>query len=312
MKSRIAAAAPTHAPTALHALLRHLIDYAGLFPPAALGMLPSVTDYAAYLRSDFAWILGRFIVPGSRLQELEDALRRIPEPDSVRTCWELSVLLGPDAAADAARIVDFNMRGQSDRGFHLPIESVEVKVESPEEVKRLAAMIPRGFTTYFEIPLAGRKRECIAAVAECGRRAKIRTGGETADKFPDPARVLEFIKLCADARVPFKATAGLHHPLRSVHPLTYKPDSPSGWMHGFLNVFLAAAFLRAGMEPRFAAELLEERSAEAICWTSDEVRWRNHHLAQTEIATARQHFCISFGSCSFMEPIDDLRSLGLL
>ena len=312
MKSRITAAAPTHTPTALHALLSHLIDYAGLFPPAALGMPAAVTDYAAYVRSDFAWILGRFIVPVSRLQEFEDVLSRVPQPDSVRTRWELSVLAGPDAVADVARIVDFNARGQGGRGFHQLIESVEVKAESAEEVKQGAASIPRGLTTYFEIPLAGRERECIAALAECGRRAKIRTGGETADKFPDPERVIEFVKLCADAKVPFKATAGLHHPLRSAHRLTYEPDSPSGWMHGFLNVFLAAAFLRAGMEPRVAAELLEERSAEAIRWTSDEVTWRDHRLPDAEIAAARQFFCISFGSCSFMDPIDDLRSLGLL
>ena len=312
MKARIAAAAPTHALNALHSLLSRLIEYAGLFPPAALEMLPAVTNYAAYSRSDFAWMLGRFIVPVSRLQEFQDALDRLPEAASVGTHWELSMLLGPDAAADVTRILDVNARGRGDRGFHLSIESVEVRGETSEEVKRLAAIIPRQLATYFEIPLAGRERECVAAAADCGRRAKIRTGGETSGKFPHPMRVIEFIKLCADAKVPFKATAGLHHPLRSVHPLTYQPDSPSGWMHGFLNVFLAAAFLSAGMEPRVAAELMEEQSPDSIRWNSDEVTWRGHRLSQAEIADARQHFCISFGSCSFIEPIDDLRSLGLL
>ena len=43
-------------------LLRDLIDYAGLFPPASLAMAPSVANYDAYLRSEWSWILGRFIV----------------------------------------------------------------------------------------------------------------------------------------------------------------------------------------------------------------------------------------------------------
>src|ERR1019366_9939661 len=101
--------------------------------------------------------------------------------------------------------------------------------------RRLSGLIPAKLAVYFEVPLSSCS-ECIAAVAGCGRRAKIRTGGETADKFPASASVIEFIRLCAAANVPFKATAGLHHPLRSVHRFTYQPESASGIMHGFLNV----------------------------------------------------------------------------
>ena len=149
-------------------------------------------------------------------------------------------------------------------------------------------------------------------MAGCGRRAKIRTGGETADKFPALENVVGFIRLCAAANVPFKATAGLHHPLRSVHRFTYQPDSPSGVMHGFVNIFLAAAFVRAGMETKLAVQLLEEQSADAFHFSADGVDWRQHRLSQREIAAARRSFAVSFGSCSFTEPIDDLKSLRLL
>jgi len=124
--------------------------------------------------------------------------------------------------------------------------------------------------------------------------------------------VIEFIRLCADRDVAFKATAGLHHPLRSVHRFTYEPESPSGVMHGFINVFLAAAFLRAGMDRKLAVEVLEERSSQAFHFDADGIGWRQHRLSRNEIAAARRNFAISFGSCSFTEPIDDLRSLHLL
>jgi hypothetical protein len=295
-------------------LLRDLIDYAGLFPPASLSVTSAVANYEEYTRSDWRWILGRFIVPVARLSEFEEALTRLPTaaPGMRFAKWRLSVLLGSDPAADAVRIREFNARvARSSSGRAAVVESVELKVASAEEIAKLSEMIPTELVTYFEVPLPS-CAECIAAVASSGRRAKIRTGGETADKFPASASVIEFIRLCAAANVAFKATAGLHHPLRSVHRFTYQPESASGIMHGFVNLFLAAAFLRTGMENEIATQLLEEQSAEAVHFDLDGAAWRQHRLSHQELAAASQDFAISFGSCSFMEPIDDLRSLHLL
>jgi hypothetical protein len=295
-------------------LLRDLIDYAGLFPPASLAMAPSVANYDTYSRSEWSWILGCLIVPVARLAEFEEAFAGLPAPTPGTgfTNWRLSVLLGSDPVADVACIREFNARmASSSSGRRAVIESVEVKVASREEISRLSGIIPSELAPYFEFPLPG-CAECIAAVAGCGRRAKIRTGGETADKFPAPENVVEFVRLCAAANVPFKATAGLHHPLRSVHRFTYQADSPSGIMHGFVNVFLAAAFLRAGMETKIAVQLLDEQSADAFRFNAAGVGWRRHQLSQREIAAARRGFAVSFGSCSFTEPIDDLKGLRLL
>ena len=92
----------------------------------------------------------------------------------------------------------------------------------------------------------------VAAIARRGGRAKMRTGGVTAEAFPTAAQVLRFLRACTEARVPFKATAGLHHPLRAEYRLTYAPDSPRGTMFGFLNVFLTAVLLRHGLSDKDA------------------------------------------------------------
>jgi hypothetical protein len=96
--------------------------------------------------------------------------------------------------------------------------------------------------------------------------------------------------------------------------LTYKPDSPTGVMHGFLNVFCAAVLLWHERDRRQeAAWMLGERDADAI--TMDEaMTWHNSGVMLTaqQIEKAREQFCISFGSCSFTEPIEDLRKLGWL
>ncbi len=306
-----AAASSPEALNASGVLLRELIDYAGLFPPASLSMAESVANYAAYLESRWNWILGRFIVPVARLGEFEKQLSELPvSPREGASNWRLSALMGADAAGDVSRIHEFNLQGVKP-GRRAVIEAVEVKAASPAEVAHLSALIPSDLKAYFEIPISN-SEECVTAIAGFGRRAKIRTGGETPDKFPTPANVVDFIRLCLASNVPFKATAGLHHPLRSVHRLTYQSDSPSGMMHGFINVFLAGAFLRAGLEAELAVQLLEASSSSAFQFAADGVRWREHHLGLNEIAAARRDFAISFGSCSFTEPIDDLQLLHLL
>ena len=300
--------------TASAVLLRDLIDYAGLFPPASLAMAQSVANYQSYSQSEWNWILGRFIVPAARLGEFEDAFATLADQAS-EACfarWRLSALLGTDVIADAARIHEFNARmANGVSGKSAVVQSVELKVANVDEIKRLSEIIPRELDTYFELPWSSNSA-CITAIADCGRRAKMRTGGETADKFPAAESVIEFIRGCAAANVPFKATAGLHHPLRAVHRLTYQPDSPSSMMHGFINVFLAAAFLRAGMATSVATQLLEEQSPKAFQFHSEAIEWRQHELTRDEITATRQGFAVSFGSCSFTEPIDDLKSLCIL
>ena len=122
----------------------------------------------------------------------------------------------------------------------------------------------------------------VAAMGVHGLRAKIRTGGVTADAFPSARDVARFLSACARHDVMFKATAGLHHPLRGDFALTCAADAPRGTMFGFLNVFLAAAFMRRG-----------------------------HSLSVGALAEERARFALSFGSCSFREPIDDLLALHL-
>jgi hypothetical protein len=315
-KTSVAMQNSAEAAHALDALVRGLIDYAGLFPPASLPMAAAVANYANYSRSEYSWILGRFILPVARLGEFEQALgnsfAETSGDESVgRKPWALSALPGADVAADLVRIREFaNQSAHS--AVKIETQSLEIKVTSPQEIERLSAIIPRELEAYFEVPLSPNPRHCISAIANAGRRAKIRTGGETADKFPSPESVIDFIRQCAAANVAFKATAGLHHPLRSQHRFTYQPESPSGVMHGFLNVFLAAAFLRAGMDVALALELLKEQSAQTLHFDSDGVVWREHRLTLRDIQVARNNFSISFGSCSFTEPVEDLRALHLL
>jgi len=168
------------------------------------------------------------------------------------------------------------------------------------------------FVTYCEIPLAEDFGDLVKETAEAGVRAKLRTGGITEGSIPATSDVVRFLFACAAKRLPFKATAGLHHPLRGLHALTYAPGAPKDVMHGFLNLFLVAAFLVEGMEVSEAIQLMEEANPMALGFDNAFVRWRSHTLSVDRLALARRGFAMNFGSCSFREPIDELTELGFL
>jgi hypothetical protein len=145
-----------------------------------------------------------------------------------------------------------------------------------------------------------------------GGFAKFRTGGLSPDKIPSAEEVANFLAEAAGRGLPFKATAGLHHPLRSMQPLSYDRESPRALVHGFLNLFAAAAFAWQGSKRAVLVELLEETDPGAFVFGDEDLRWRNRVLGTGDIRAARLKFAHSFGSCSFEEPVSDLQQLGLL
>lgn len=289
--------------SALRPLLSGIVDYAGLFPPAALDMAAAVRNYADYRREPDAWMLGRFVVPVSRLAEFERELEATDVPDP----WDISALLGSDAVAEIAIVDAFNERNR-DRAR---IDSLEGKLTSAEAIAAAARAAGNRFALFAEVPVNEDPRALIEAMRDAGVSAKIRTGGVTADAFPSAQDIVRFMRRCAEARVPFKATAGLHHPLRAEYRLTYAPDAPRGTMYGYLNVFLTAALLDVLTDAE-AISLLEERDPSAIEVTRDLIRWREHELRADRASAARDRVASSFGSCSFREPVDELRALSLV
>ncbi|MGB7188972.1 MAG: hypothetical protein WBD10_02440, partial [Acidobacteriaceae bacterium] len=176
--------------TAGRALMTGLVDYAGLFPPAELGMLEAVRRYREYLAGEDRWALGRFVVPAARLAEFEAAFEQVccGEREPV---WALSVL----GAGDWSRLT---------RGALL-VQSVEVKAGSVTEAERELAECGGEVPVYVEFD-PGRAAAMLPTLSRAGERAKIRTGGVVAGAFPSVETVAGFLVACARTRVPFKAT----------------------------------------------------------------------------------------------------------
>ena len=295
--------------SAIHALLRDSIDYAGLFPPAGLGMSEAVANYASYRTGPHAWALGRFVVPAGRLVELEQATEGLLPPSNG---WRIAALLASDPTRELEAIGEFNCRHAAEGAGAAAVDVVEAKADSAEAAERLLARIPGYLQPYIEIPVSSDPAPLAAAVGRAGGRLKVRTGGVTGDAFPSATDLARFLRTAVQAGVPFKATAGLHHPLRAEYRLTYEPGSACGTMFGFLNLFLATAFVSAGMDDAAVERLLEERDRQTLRFDAGGVEWRGRRIDLETLSRTRESGIVSFGSCSFTEPIADLQSLDLL
>ncbi|MEO6590907.1 MAG: hypothetical protein ABIO52_01155 [Gemmatimonadaceae bacterium] len=286
-----------------------IIDYAGLFPPARLRMDDAVREFARYESSEDRDLLGRFILPVSQLPEFAAAAHSFI--GDRRDRWRLSTLVSPGKDADREAIAQFSHKHATvGRGF--VIDAIEMPVASAAEIDWAVRSFGQDFAIFLEPTDAENAAPLLAVIAKSGAKAKLRTGGVVASAIPSATTVMQFIDACASLSLPFKATAGLHHALRGDYPLTYEADAPRGTMFGYLNIFLVAAFHRAGLPESALFDLLEENESSSITFDESGAWWRGNLADESHLTATRKTLAVSFGSCSFTEPVDEARSMNLI
>jgi len=261
-------------------------------------MPDAVSGYAGNRAGEDRWALGRFVVPYNRVADLVAA---ITTHGATSLPWPASVVGDASAFADIGALVE----QRESLGTVLSLESVEARAGTLPQVASLGPLVDRGFEVFAEVGVAEGLEDRLAAIARIGAAAKLRTGGTVAEAFPSPQDVLRFLRACRAAGVRFKATAGLHHPLRGEYALTYEAGAARGTMHGYLNVLLAAVLVWSGHDDDAVLALLEERAASAFTADETGLTWRGMHVATARLADVRANFMAGFGSCSFREPLDE-------
>jgi hypothetical protein len=299
----------------LRALLAHSIDYAGMFPPCSLGLDSALRNQAEYVLCADAWMLGAFVLPTEQFDATKQLLSQFDAQHPLRIA-----ALGPKTASANAFIealddADAATRSLSRHNVDLiSISHLEMFLPKDVEVASLneARSILGDLPVFWEAP-PERAEQTIALLAEFNSDTdsptfgyKLRTGGVTADAFPTSMQIAKALVTPATHQLPLKFTAGLHHPLRQ-----YREEVETK-MHGFLNV-LGAAVLAAEhrWDPNQTAIMLDDENADSFSFTDDFFAWREWRI-DTKRLQYRRRFVVSFGSCSFDEPRDDLRVLNLL
>jgi hypothetical protein len=299
----------------LRALLAHSIDYAGMFPPCSLALEPALINQAEYVRSPQAWMLGAFVLSTEQFDATKQLLSQFDAQHPLRVAALGPKTAGADAFLEALEDAEAAIRSLSRHNVDLvAINHLEmflphdIDVASLNEARSILGDLP----VFWEAP-PDRAEQTIALLAEFNSDAdsatfgyKLRTGGVTADAFPTSMQIAKALMTPATHQLPIKFTAGLHHPLRQ-----YRGEVQTK-MHGFLNV-LGAAVLAAEhrWDTNQTAIMLEDEDARSFSFADDFFAWREWRIG-TKRLQYRRRFVVSFGSCSFDEPRDDLRALNLL
>ena len=308
---------------AIDSLLQRCIDYAGLFPPANLDLSEAVDLFTADQRGEYQNWLQHFILPAAQIREF-DSLRDNRRRDAP---WTLSLIMGgaetlhdwqtsledvlePFASRDAkntdvVQVLEIGLP----RAIDADVDSFTQAVESLE--RQLAPTSLVVCMIFFETTSAEHRRvlaQVLAARKSHTRKLglKLRTGGLTRDHFPSVQQLAECIRLCHSLDIQWKATAGLHHPLPSDCKRT------DAKMHGFLNLLCAVILLEGNKLPVNQIEdLLTDRNPDHFVFDDTSLKWMGITANVEQIRLGRERF-LSFGSCSFAEPLEDLTALGLL
>lgn len=317
------------------AFMHKLIDYAGLFPPARLPMEPAIRNYTVYRQGTDAWMISRFICPAARLEELSGEEKYFP-PDEV-----LPLTILPRGGETMEQFLENLEQDRDDMQAFLrrhpgrvAIEVLETRLPQALLLQDNSEAISDFFTEmlqlirpenemsfFFEAVLSeSRHRELeqsIERIAAMNREVgtvfpeasligfKLRCGGEEAAAFPEPGQLAFAIDCCRRHDVPFKATAGLHHPVRHFN------RGVQTKMHGFFNVFGAALLAWANELPLTVIEqIVSDETAGNFRFTDRDFSWNDFRVSSEQIESLRRERVISFGSCDFDEPRNDLRALG--
>ncbi len=309
----------------MKALLEGLIDYAGLFPPAELALDEAAGNFRRYISRPERWILGRFILPCALVPTFEE----LSSEWDLKQSLSLSVLCG--GGNDPAGFLDklqgdlqLLRRTPAIQQGRLQADVIELKLPPLEGEKDLRFLLKsvserlgNEFRPWYEFPWASARdyawiaaslssfNESFAGVRPAG--FKLRCGGVKPEQFPAVEEVAAAIHACARAETPMKFTAGLHHPFRHMN------EGLGARMHGFVNVFLASILARElGLESAELEQVLFCEDPADFVLEENSLGYRGWRVGIDRVRRLRRDFATSYGSCSFDEPLDDLREIDLL
>lgn len=301
-------------------LLNQILDYAGMFPPAKLPLEEALRIYLdAKKSSPHRWMLGRFVCPTTRLTELLTLAKAHPDGSLLHVTalgQQSSTANGslPHLPADIRTIEEFRLAWRDDRVIDVYEVALpqDVRRHPPSSIKQdMAPFEHARLRGFLELPKTSSWRQDLlklcASLRGTGVGVKLRTGSTTAQAFPSDANVAYFIDQCRQANLPWKATAGLHHPRR------HWDERLQVWHHGFLNVFCAGVLAWTNsMVEADLVEILSDSQAQHFRFEENAMAWKSWSCTTAQITETRANFATSFGCCSFDEPCADLIAMGLL
>ncbi len=299
----------------LKIFLNKLIDYAGLFPPANLNLNKALKKYREYIECDDSWIMSQFVI---HLNDLENISKDDMEIFNDNFQLDFSVL-SENLENDIEKLNQFKNQFSNKVKF----SGLETLICQSDDLYNLLTSTNitiqnnnLKLSSFFELSydknwlkgmfIAVKTISKFNKLNKTNFGFKLRCGGIKANMFPDSNLVSNTILNCIKDNVPMKFTAGLHHPFR------HFDDNINTKIYGFFNIFIGAMLAQ---KYKFKCsqlnQILLDENEYSFIFYEDKIKWKNFHITNDEIKQFRKSQFISFGSCSFDEPREDLIKLGV-
>ena len=328
--------------SSVRTFMNEIIDYAGFFPPANLTFRESFENYIDYCTFKNKWMLGKFVSPFSRLDELTGLVSENPlvtksNPLHIAVMGSLSQDVLHFEKNFPRDIQDMSKFLRNNAGY-VTIDSYEVKLpldlinfretsdflDTLDLIQRdMNKTISKDTRIFYEIELKSKNwmdnvDSIVAGISICNQfyieeekspkiGFKLRTGGITPDMIPTAFQVAYVIKKCIENKIPFKATAGLHLAIK------HFDEKIKSKVYGFLNIFGAGIiYYYYQMPPEDLTMIIEDEHISDFSFTADSFAYQDLKVSSEEVKFVRENFMLSMGSCSFDEPLQELIDLKLL
>ncbi|KON83544.1 hypothetical protein AF332_27760 [Sporosarcina globispora] len=291
---------------AISHFMTQLIDYAGLFPPASLPLSKAISNYHTYMNGSDSWMLGPFVIPATRLNELDPYKAHFTEQYPLR----LSIILKPEEMDLDLEAINLFLETYKTAGT---VEAIEIPLTPYVDLSFLEKIENRteSYPVYCEVTGTNDQIQYtldalhrLDKLKSIGIGIKMRMGGMAKQLFPSAKQAAFVINECQKRDLLLKFTAGLHHPIRQ-----YRNEVETT-MHGFVNVFTAALMAYChSIDAKTIEEILLDEDPTHFYFTTNTLSWCNLTVSSSEINDARSFFATSYGSCSFDEPREELGEL---
>jgi len=289
-------------PRSLAILLENCLDYAGMFPPARLDSKSAFENYLRYRRGAERIFVRSFVCPVSALKDLPQSTNDEVALSVIGTRAESSIR--ESVVRDFVVLREFSeTHSKNYRVRSYEIRADEIRAGSPLEIRdtwfrELHRMFP-GVLIFVEVPYAENTlSDSLALLKSQNLFGKVRIA--EGDSVLSGKELARWVSLCANLRLPFKATAGLHHPIHESERGVYQ--------HGFLNLFCAGTIAYFGGDESAIRSILECEDSSEFRFLEDAFEVLGHRAEIPRIREARG-WLISFGSCSVDEPLEGLEAL---
>lgn len=316
----------------LNIFMQGLLDYAGLFPPANLPLQVSLKNFSEYYDHQQTNWLGKYILPVNKVDETISILNEHPLFSKLKNKANFSLIISnSETINDYSKILekDITLIKKLTNQFEQTITLDSIEFAPPKEVfttnntkliidtlnilLEKFSYLDKINQFYCEVRVLENLHEYIQTISNFNQKIsnkiaiKLRTGGVTPAQIPPSIDIAKAIRVCAEQKIPIKATAGLHVPVPNDNPHV------GARLHGFLNIFSCLLLCYDDlMSIENMENIISNYSYRDFKFTDSGLHVGNRYISNQKMTELRKSFIKSFGTCSFIEPIDHLKENHIL